>query len=158
MQGTTANADMSMQSAILYGMSQSSDRIGQEVDMQCPSDNCTWSAFSSLAVCSKCNDLRSHVEREDLVDAMPLMMELDGNLPPYLGNLTEFRTRNGLRINNPNGEKSSVLMTVSGGADPSKTITFKSLDTLVWAMTSLKVNDPKALWPPDDVVATECAL
>ena len=55
--GVITMADYSMQSAISYGLVQQYDTVVQQTSFKCPSGNCTWSPFESLAVCSVCNNL-----------------------------------------------------------------------------------------------------
>ncbi|KAL6721585.1 hypothetical protein ACLMJK_000689 [Lecanora helva] len=55
--------DMSMKASIYSGIFDVDDHADVLVDHVCPTGNCTWVDFSSLAVCSKCANITSYVER-----------------------------------------------------------------------------------------------
>lgn len=159
-------ADFSMQSAILNGLSQPNELITQQVNMKCPSGNCTWAPFSSLGVCSACNDLGIYVEKtfnlpadtRNYVDDL-LFLPQSQTTASY----AEFRLPNGLRLSNAVGALLPLkeMMTALGVANASESLTFQDRDTLIWAFSMLRVNvqkpDRKA-WPDIDVDANECAL
>lgn len=169
--GAVASADFSMQSAILYGLSQSKEDVIKQLQFTCPSGNCTWPSFESLAVCSKCNDLTSSLERfHDLGTQYFSLVSNDMviNREPYS---TGFRLPNNLWIDNLNGSRYDftdlvtnpgvVLMTAFGTGNASQTSSMHKLDALVWSMSVIKVLPPDnnlTGWPNLPLEATECAL
>src|SRR3569833_460543 len=54
-----AEADFSIQSAAMAGLSSLLGTLSLELPFACPSRNCTWDGFDSLSVCSQCNDVSS---------------------------------------------------------------------------------------------------
>jgi hypothetical protein len=83
-------------------------------------------------------------------------------------NATTFRLPNGLLINNPNGkpfapayEYGTIYMTAFGTGNATKTNNLKDNDSLIFAMSFLKLLLPtnaSALWPNIPVGAIECGL
>ncbi|KAF6231562.1 hypothetical protein HO173_010314 [Letharia columbiana] len=55
--------DISMKAAIYSGVFDVDDRADVKVDHHCSTGNCTWNSFSSLAICSKCLNVTSSVEK-----------------------------------------------------------------------------------------------
>lgn len=53
----SASADLTMTSAVFQGLTQPDTSVAQQTNHNCPSGNCTWDIFQSLAVCSACTDL-----------------------------------------------------------------------------------------------------
>jgi hypothetical protein len=168
-----ADADFSIQSAFMYGLTQPLSSVIQQLPFQCPTGNCTWSAFQSLAVCSVCNDVTSQLETIDgLGDQYG---DLTGGGAATTTNATEFRLPNGAYINNFDGVRFNggdfgtdnqalgiVLMTTLGTGNASQTNSFQDIDTLIWAMCILRMRpDPEvtgATWPNTPLEALECGL
>ncbi|KAI1329025.1 hypothetical protein F5Y16DRAFT_418906 [Xylariaceae sp. FL0255] len=170
----TVNADLPMQSAVLYGLSQPLDRVIQQTSWSCTSTQCAWPAYESLAVCSLCSDVTSRLTR--LRSSGQLWVSLDPTNPadeigPTGG--TAFILPNGLVLDNGNGWvygqhfisndiAGAILMSTFGTGNGSETVTMQNVDTLIWSMSMIQVEgDPKnssAAWPTLPVSATECAL
>lgn len=55
--------DLSMKAAIYDGVFAIGNNADSNVRYTCPTGNCTWPEFSSLAVCSKCESITSLVEK-----------------------------------------------------------------------------------------------
>lgn len=55
--------DLSMKAAIYNGIFDIQDKAGLGINHTCSSGNCTWPTFSSLAVCTKCANITSYVEK-----------------------------------------------------------------------------------------------
>lgn len=172
-----ADADFSMQSAILFGLDQPLNNVVQQGAFNCPTGNCTWPEYESLAICSSCVDITDRLERHAsniglygllAIDNPALAVTFEGN--------TAFRLPNGLFIENDNGwvykediDKGAndgvygaVMMTTLGTSNASKTVSMQDLDTLIWAMSMIRVTDDptnsSAAWPNLPHSATECAL
>lgn len=52
-----AAPDFSMEAAILNGLLRPMSMIQSQIDVTCPTGNCTWPSFDTLGVCSRFNDL-----------------------------------------------------------------------------------------------------
>lgn len=67
----TTELPLSMQSAILTGLSRSPWEVEKEVLVQCPTSNCTWPPFRTLGVCHRCNNVTTSLTRiGNLSDAL----------------------------------------------------------------------------------------
>lgn len=164
----SADADFSMQSAIIFGISSSELPVSQTLRFRCPSSHCKFPSLSSLAVCSECSDLASHLSRT--TDSFGYLFDdLTGGeglaTRPSPSNNTEFRLPSGLYINNVEGTKGEkdffrVLSTMRGTTNASDTVTMEHVDTLIWAQSILKVKSGTLPldWPNVIVQASECAL
>lgn len=150
---TETDADFGMKSAVFYGLSQPDSLISQQTQRSCPSGNCTWDTFTSLAVCSGCNDLTNQIEMKDLGMENPLSVYLDTTNPgAFIGQVTEYRLPNGLR-----GD-SSTLMTAYGTGNETESVSFTSHDTLIWSMTMMNFTLKKEPKINGSVSAIECGL
>jgi hypothetical protein len=167
-----------MQSAVLYGINEPIDSVTQQSPFNCPTGNCTWPAYESLAVCSQCYDVSSGFERIQTYGTLfSNLHEVGlGFAAGVFGNATVFRLPNGLMIDsldgwNPNGHSTgeakiapnaTVLMTTFGTGNTSQTVSMQAVDTLIWSTTMLRANPdpkkPRAVWPNIPVMATECAV
>lgn len=157
---SSLNADFAMQSAILYGLSQPISNVVQQSQYTCPSSNCSWEAFDSLAVCGACNNQASHVERlhsDELGEAR------------RFNDVTTFQLPNGLTIDNLDNLNytialglESVWMTTFGTSNPNDTNSFGDSDSLIWSMSIFKIHpnasNASAVWPDFAVEATECGI
>ena len=56
--------DLSMKAAIYKGVFNVRDSAEQDLAHTCPTGNCTWPAFTSLAVCNRCLDITDRIEKE----------------------------------------------------------------------------------------------
>ncbi|KAF3768099.1 hypothetical protein M406DRAFT_254587, partial [Cryphonectria parasitica EP155] len=170
---TFADADFSMQSAILFGLDQPVENVIQQTSFQCQTGNCSWPEVESLAICSTCVDLTSRLERLVTDGALYCNLEADnGACATTLDGGTAFRLSNGLYIDNQNGWQygsvdqddifGAVMMTTLGTGNASETVAMQDLSTLIWSMTMIEVNaDPanaSAAWPNLPRSAMECAL
>jgi hypothetical protein len=123
---------------------------------QCPG-NCSWPVYSTLAICSRCEDITKHVR---------IWEEMDKNSQ----NVTIIHYRSavpelGLQIDNVagrshvNGPEVKVVGTTS---NPGATISFRQYDTLLSSIAILRSpNNPSASSIMDGTAiwnATECAL
>lgn len=165
-----------MQSAILYGLDQPLQNVIEQGSFNCPTGNCTWPAFESLAVCSRCADLTDSLEEIVTDGRLYTSLEADNGAASitYNGG-TAFRLANGLYIDNQNGWAygkvndgasddifGAVMMTTFGTGNASETVSMQDLDTLIWSASMIRVNaDPSntsAVWPNLPRAATECAI
>ncbi|KAJ4247514.1 hypothetical protein NW762_013191 [Fusarium torreyae] len=142
---------LSMESAILTGLSRSPRELAREPLVQCPSGNCTWDQFNTLGVCHKCNNITSDLRRvKDFGDAFSALGNYESDVSS-----TAFSLSNGHFIANKDGcptysdmfagcdnEQSSstnsearYVMTSFGTGNPNKTNSMKDIDTLIWSMS-----------------------
>lgn len=173
----TADADFSMQSAILFGLDQPLKNVIQQGTFNFPTGNCTWPEYESLAICSSCVDITDKLERHTTNIGLSALLATDNPAArvTYGGN-TAFRLPNGLFIENDNGWVytedvneganddiyGAVMMTTLGTGNASKTVSMQDLDTQIWAMSMIRVTqDPtnsSGAWPDLPHSAMECAL
>jgi hypothetical protein len=157
-----------MQSAVLYGLSHPLNVTTQQLKFNCPSGNCTWPSYQSLAVCSRCTDLTSLLTRHADLGAQYWALAED-NSAVGASNGTSYRLPNGLFLDNPDGWQwgarptdGAVFMTTYGTGNASATNSMGDIDTLIWAAGIIKtgpdVANVSAAWPHMPVSATECAL
>lgn len=150
---------------MLYGISQPDDRVTQQTKQSCPTGNCTWAPFRSLAVCSACNNLTDRLERGFSKMGAPLDIFLDPepsgadaliNTHPN----TEYRLPNGLLLDNMEYQNCTTYMTGYGTSNASKSLSFSSKDTLLWSMTMITLarESTSLRWPDPPVTAIECGL
>lgn len=173
----TADADFSMQSAILFGLDQPLKNVVQQGAFNCPTGNCTWPEYESLAICNSCVDITDKLERHTTNIGLSALLATDNPAARVtFGGNTAFRLPNGLFIENDNGWVytedvnegdnddiyGAVMMTTLGTGNASKTVSMQDLDTLIWAMSMIRVTqDPtnsSAAWPDLPHSAMECAL
>jgi hypothetical protein len=145
---------LSMESAILTGLSRSPWEVARETLVQCPTGNCTWDQFNTLGVCHKCNNITSDLRR--VKDFGDVFLALDNyqfgsdRIPS-----TAFSLPNGHFIANIDGcspysgagtecdevkpsiiESDNKYITTSfGTGNPNKTNSMKEIDTLIWSMS-----------------------
>ncbi|KAF4966167.1 hypothetical protein FSARC_6126 [Fusarium sarcochroum] len=145
---------LSMQSAILTGLSRSPWEVAREPLVQCPTGNCTWDQFNTLGVCHKCNNITSDLRRvKDFGDALfalgdyrfdsyhvpstafslpngHFIANIDG-CPPYSGTFADCDNEQPLIIYSDD----KYVMTSFGTGNPNKTNSMKDIDTLIWSMS-----------------------
>lgn len=196
----------SMEIAILSGFSKPMDAIHQQSQSRCPTSNCTWDPFETLGVCHKCNDVTADLERVDNFTSFFNHIESTRRFwnDVWLGQKsTAFSLPNGHFLPNFHGCLEEIgetddpvcpfhviaggtptfLMTVYGIGNPNKTASMHDLDTMIWSMSTIQMEEfeegtpeqvikdidhdlhgktrkkgPWDLWPETPVRATECAL
>ncbi|KAF4453123.1 hypothetical protein F53441_4120 [Fusarium austroafricanum] len=139
----------------------------QQPNFNCSSAKCGFKTFKSLAVCSKCENITSSIkERKRYGRPFAPARNPESNSNEEM---TEYFLPNGLYLSNFNRDNpiidrkipKDLYMTMFGTGDPKRTVAMKSVDTLVWAQSFIKVNDSDLFraWPPVfNVSAEECAL
>ncbi|KAI9654474.1 MAG: hypothetical protein M1821_006564 [Bathelium mastoideum] len=152
-----ASSDYAMQSAILFGLSNPQKTVRQQLDFGCPSGNCTWGEFQSLAICSKYEDVGNQLKKNPPWETDPLSVGSTGTGANGAPETTSFSLPNGLWIDNADNSVPSALMTSWSTSSPSDSISFKSVSELLWSISFLNVTSSGS-WPNASVEATECAL
>ncbi|KAK1531655.1 hypothetical protein CPAR01_11304 [Colletotrichum paranaense] len=150
----STDTPLSMQGAILNGLSKSRWEVEQEALIQCPTSNCTWDQFKSLGICHKCNDLTSELKQvggfgqaiialanttlagykvPGTAFVLPnghFIANIDG-CPPYNGRYAECENKQPLGVYSDD----KYTTTSFGTGIPSKTNSMKDVDTLLWSMS-----------------------
>ncbi|KAK1974446.1 hypothetical protein LZ30DRAFT_408673 [Colletotrichum cereale] len=150
----TTDIPLSMQGAILSGMSKSPWEVEQEALIQCPTSNCTWNQFNTVGICHRCNDVTSDLRRvEDFGDVIVAMVNvtyssstvpstafalsnghfitnIDG-CPPYNGRFADCENSQPLGIYSDD----RYITTSFGTAIPKKTNSMKDMNALIWSMS-----------------------
>lgn len=143
----------------------------KQVELKCPSGNCTWDPFESLAVCSICNDVATHLTVEK-TSGFSLIADIGSgdNVPttdsvtkyvPASDLVTKFKLPNGLFIDNkPNTDEiETAWMTSFGTGNRDETVSLRDIDTMIWGMLFLRPHDNDSTnWADVDIEAIECGL
>ncbi|KFZ15036.1 hypothetical protein V502_05804 [Pseudogymnoascus sp. VKM F-4520 (FW-2644)] len=99
----TTELPLSMQSAILTGLSRSPWEVEKEVLVQCPTSSCTWPPFRTLGVCQRCNNVTASLTRI-------------GNFSDALVSISDAVVgRSGLIINNGSESPPSTAYSLPNG-------------------------------------------
>ncbi|KAJ4178306.1 hypothetical protein NW767_014898, partial [Fusarium falciforme] len=160
-----ANADFEMQAAIAFGFSADAEAIQQQAPFSCQGSQCVFEDWESLSVCSMCSNMTDYLETNTLSNGgLYNDLKFDKSFAQVKPNSTEYSLPNGLFLNNMDDDHGpGVYMTMSGTADPNKTVAMSDIDTLIWAQTIIKVttkpdSNSNDTWPSFGVRASECAL
>ena len=173
--------DYSMQSAIQYGLVSGLGRVKQQLEHHCPSSECNWPIFSSLSVCSRCEDLTDALQplRVSEAESDTIGISADsssGVLASDPGPVSRFGLSNGLFIDGVRGwiyhadnntssgtQMPNAFMTSFGTANASQTNAMQGIDTLIWSMSMIRVlparnSSRTTVWPDTPLEAMECSL
>ncbi|PKS08560.1 hypothetical protein jhhlp_004946 [Lomentospora prolificans] len=148
----------------MLGISANASSISQQVRFNCPSGECTFPPVTSLAVCSRCEDITSRLEKNhDSTGDLYFDLIRDRSFASRQPNCTEYRLPNGLFLNNFNasgGDKDMVYMSMMGTTYRQKTVSMADIDTLFWAQSMIRVDEEDFTkpWNETTVRAEECAL
>ncbi|KAJ9608361.1 hypothetical protein H2200_007349 [Cladophialophora chaetospira] len=171
--------DASGQLAVQSGLITSAQGIAQRFPTTCPSGNCTWPSYLSLAICSACADVSDEISHRSKQDA-----PMGWFFPSWAGfktgyasapaeNLTSYYLPNGLNIDNKipayktqgyGYSTNPVMMTSQGNFSPSKSLTFKKYTTLLYSSTFMHVANSsfpfQGTWQSGEpeIHATECGI
>lgn len=165
-----------MQAAVFNGLQYKPlDQTVQQLSPTCRSGNCSWDPVDSLAVCSRCTDLRDQLRKYDTFDQQWLDFQQD-NSPASSAASTAFSLPNGLWLENMNNWTYSLLasgggedaapygiygasiMSSYGTGDTSRTIALQDIDTLIWSQSVIRVYPEYSRWPNMSIGALECGL
>ena len=122
--------DLSMKASIYDGVFAIGNDADRNIQHSCPTGNCTWPEFSSLAVCSKCENITS------------LVKKACNSSGCYLLSLPNGPTLSGL-----GGQINATVTNISSSLNHIQASVFK-FSTLI----SKRIKDPK------DAYAVECAM
>lgn len=170
--GFITELDFGMVSAIyggFYNRSLSSDSATPS--FLCPTGNCTWPPFASIAICSACNDVtdqlnRQVVEGDDLGSVVMSTVTFSdswlihslpyANLSNIKSGRVESQDAAPFHIT-PDAYMSAVAMT-----QPGKTLSFKNHSTIIAVAGIISADDSYinglTFWNETNVTAMECGL
>lgn len=155
------DSGFSVRSAVFYGFSEPVESSVKQMPFNCPSGNCNCDSFDSLAICSVCNDLLDSLTKKRTTNKDPILrVSLDrGNSAILVCSGVSSHLSSGLWLNNSGNfagfyvgnHINGVIMNTFGTGNGSATCSLRSIDTLIWSMTILKIRpDPSsasAVWP-----------
>ena len=151
--------DFSMQSAVIYGITQELPMVYQQTKYRCPSGFCTYPSFTSLAVCNECKDISSRLFQLEVDGAKRLNLSLDSHATFAIRGdpVTQYHLPNGMWLDN------TVALTMYGTANQSNSMAFQHIDSLIWSQGIIRHRDADPrLYKTNEtskrVEATECAL
>ncbi|KAF4969526.1 hypothetical protein FSARC_3256 [Fusarium sarcochroum] len=164
-----SNADFAMQAAITYGLTADSATLVQQFPFNCSAQDCEAKPLVSLAVCSRCSNITSHLSKNNKSTGSQFSeLQFDGSSARAKSGCTEYRLPNNLTLNNLDDEygpnNTMVYMTMRGTSNTSDTVTMSDIDTLIWSQSIIKVDkavpdlESNKKWPNFEVHASECAL
>ncbi|KAI8945263.1 hypothetical protein F4801DRAFT_598146 [Xylaria longipes] len=159
--------DLGMVSALNNGFYNISKAKEQTTSFVCPTANCTWNPFTTLAACGACNDITDHLKREKK-EGINL-----GNIVYNIATLNTSWTINSLpdvNLTNVSWQKGitdsqldkAAYMAATRLTNHQHTVSFKNLSNMITAVQVLKAADDYingyVIWDDTSVIATECAL
>lgn len=136
--------DIGMQSAFSNGLYNSTKALSQSASFVCPTANCTWPTFTSMAVCSACNDVTTHLQRRKEYGTNLGTLTQSGILETC-----DFTTYYLPRLDLTNPSNSTVTednalyyllayMSATRITDSRLTLSFQHLNTMITAVEVLK--------------------
>jgi hypothetical protein len=158
-----ASADFSMQAAILSGLSSDKNTLTQETPVRCPSGNCEWPPYTSLAVCSACSDITSSLVKttKNYTTSAPYSdqyLDFSPSNPSTAfraGIVNAYTLPNALHLDFAPG-MADVSAVFYGTSNRTRTVVFKDNNEMLWSSSMIK-NETSANGP-ELFTATECAL
>ncbi|KAG9526862.1 hypothetical protein KCV07_g174, partial [Aureobasidium melanogenum] len=168
--------DTDLQKAIIRGFATSeSMNISTQLAWTCPTGNCTWPVYASLAVCSECYDVSNLLRSSSTNGSWPMAYrDHYGELPSDSGaQLTEYTLPYAnLTIDNWEGYRNATGQNVS--SDPTaymvaksemqsnNTIYFKGYESLLMSFSIIRADtgymSNLSMWQDESPAAIECGL
>ena len=168
--------DILMSAALSSAFFNSSTPVYSNLPMSCNTGNCTWPAFSTLALCSSCVDVTQHVVKET-VQGFPgrlcsrttyiSIFDYPRYRLPYGDGaaILDFSDKMGVVDPDHQGPcRYDTRVQTEFATRPNATIAFRDSSTLLFAMVMLKISDEfwghmsEATFGSARVSATECAF
>jgi hypothetical protein len=175
--GFTVQPDFGMISAIYNGFrnstaqgpTASSFRTDGVVNNVCTTGNCTWSPYTSAAICSSCTDLSDKIVLDQRKGTFGSSIPGPSNEAPGAAKYTAFTVRNANLSNTDtakyNASSASIqpaLLTANITYDHRDTTSFQGMSTMIASLVIMKAGDDwlegKVAWKASKATATECAL
>ncbi|ETS76352.1 hypothetical protein PFICI_11739 [Pestalotiopsis fici W106-1] len=130
--------DVGMTAALIDGLGNDTKRTEPMASFVCPSGNCTWAPYSTLAICSTCNDVTASLEQNEILGGKTLYSL------PYVESIDE---KKGIFAE-------TADMAAAAVSNPGLTVSFQKSNTLIAAVGIIRFPDKYHLNP----LAKECAL
>ncbi|OTB12650.1 hypothetical protein K445DRAFT_320793 [Daldinia sp. EC12] len=160
--------DLGMLSSFNSGFYNSSNREKPTTSFTCPTANCTWPVFTSLAVCSSCSNVTDHLKRFHEYGVNK--GTLSSNTKTVTANFT-VNSLPSVNLSNPadidldEGKTLFSLvafMSATRITDPKLTLAYQNMTTMITAVEVLRAAEDyemgNLIWDKTPVTATECAL
>ena len=174
-----------MDAAIVQALDTGNDTLVHKPTYTCPTTNCTWPPFTSLAVCSHCTNITSNIQTTFIQNTTfldnaratfhspslrhYLLVNSTQGPPPSESFEGEFLNQFPYPIlENPIGKRleianySSRILATYATADPNHTFSYVNSSNLLFSLQALHSTLPyignKTTWNSTTVEATECAL
>jgi hypothetical protein len=163
-------ADFGLTSAIYNGFDNST--LNQKAAFACQTGNCTWPVFTSLAICSACNDVSTHIIKTsgytvgaDITDQyLPSGLYPSGSFTNYSLTYVHMKYFSDFSRLSSNGDEdvASVYLTANATTDFRETLSFKDSNTLLMAFAVMRARPEflsnTSLWSDSTPTAIECGL
>lgn len=175
--GFTVQPDFGMISAIYNGFrnstakdqATSSIRTEEVVNNVCTTGNCTWSPYTTAAICSSCNDVSGKIVLDQRIGTFGSSIPGPSNEAPGPAKYTAFTVRNANLSNTDtakyNASSRSIqpaLLTANITYDHRDTMSFQNMSTMIASLVVIKAADEwlegKVNWKASMPTATECSL
>ncbi|KAI1133021.1 hypothetical protein F5Y10DRAFT_260647 [Nemania abortiva] len=153
-------------SAFLNGFINSSS-VKTTPNVHCETGNCTWTPYSSIAICSSCNDISGAVGKFEVTTSSSLqpnvtMRQILYSVPGVaLLNTRDSRWTESIS-KSPPGNVMPVHLSVNATPYPSETVSFSEMNTLIVAYKIMKANpmylSGELTWGQARPSAYECGL
>lgn len=162
----TTNTDFSMQSAILFGLSNSLGSISQQMAVRCPGAHCVWQPYLSLGICSTCVDVTNLLIKDTINNTIQrqssqyevLDLSLNSGIPQSIAGpeIITYNLSNGLYLE-ANRDGQIVPLVSYGTTNRSQTVAFQNNRLLLYSLTVIKYSKGGPI-PGIPMIATECSL
>jgi hypothetical protein len=154
---------MGIASAMYSGFLNDSRTVKTKPSFSCPTGNCTLAPYTTLAVCSQCSDVTSHLVKTSRFGAnLATITSATAMLSEVTVAYTLPCSKTSL-ANLAHGEpRFTAYMTAKAVASPGHTQSFGHLRTLLAAVDVIRAEkgytEQNLSWNQTKVAATECAL
>jgi hypothetical protein len=159
-----------MQSAVLFGLSNSLSAISQQMTVRCPGAHCVWPPYLSLGICSTCVDVTNLLTKYTInntaetqsTQSNSLLLTLPGNggaaLDVAAAEFSTYNLSNGLYMDDNGPDGLNVPLVSYSTTNRSETAAFKDNELLLYSLTVIKYLTEGGPIPGVPMIATECSL
>lgn len=151
--------DVGMTAALIKGLYNETTNLESTASFLCPSGNCTWTPYTTLAICSRCNDVTSLLERNSSYgDSSHVTINRPNQL--ITANYTKYTLPYVSLSNFDTGKLFPAYMAAAAVSNPGLTVSFQEDNTLIAAVAIIRAASVYngSNWSDTPVRATECAL
>lgn len=169
----TVDYDYGAVAAIWEGFSDLATADMLKPSYGCPTGNCSWDAFASLAVCSACSDVSGFITtsrgKTEIGDATYLTSPWVNHTSAFVSGFADYTKYelqwHNLTLSNVDGKERyshNVELVARMTNNPGETISFQDLKTLIMSYavmeSSQRFRQEEQTWSESTVSAQECAL